>query len=64
LAHLKRAGLVADRKDGLCVHYRLAEPLANHARQLIGSLCKLKLNAVNCTKWRQPLECGGLGPLW
>lgn len=35
LAYLKRAGLVADRKDGLWVHYRLAEPLANHARQLI-----------------------------
>jgi ArsR family transcriptional regulator, arsenate/arsenite/antimonite-responsive transcriptional repressor len=35
LAYLKRAGLVTDRKDGLWVHYRLAEPLANHARQLI-----------------------------
>src|SRR5262249_44215794 len=35
LAYLKRAGLVADRKDGLWVHYRLAEPLADHARQLI-----------------------------
>jgi ArsR family transcriptional regulator len=35
LAYLKRAGLVTDRKDGLWVHYRLAEPLAQHARQLI-----------------------------
>ena len=35
LAYLKRAGLVTDRKDGLWVHYRLAEPLANHARQLV-----------------------------
>jgi ArsR family transcriptional regulator len=35
LSYLKRAGLVTDRKDGLWVHYRLAEPLANHARQLI-----------------------------
>ncbi|MDA1092535.1 MAG: metalloregulator ArsR/SmtB family transcription factor [Acidobacteria bacterium] len=26
LAYLKRAGLVADRRDGLWVHYRLAEP--------------------------------------
>jgi hypothetical protein len=50
LAYLKRAGLVADRMDGLWVHYRLAEPLANHARQLIGSLRKLKLNVVNCAK--------------
>src|SRR5215510_14671051 len=35
LAYLKRAGLVTDRKDGLWVHYRLVEPLANHARQLV-----------------------------
>jgi ArsR family transcriptional regulator len=35
LAYLKRAGLVSDRKDGLWVHYRLAEPLASHAERLI-----------------------------
>ena len=35
LAYLKRAGLVTDRKDGLWVHYRLAEPLAAHAGRLI-----------------------------
>jgi ArsR family transcriptional regulator len=35
LAYLKRAGLVTDRKDGLWVHYRLAEPLANHAKQIL-----------------------------
>jgi len=26
LAYLRRAGLVADRRDGLWVHYRLADP--------------------------------------
>jgi ArsR family transcriptional regulator len=35
LAYLKRAGLVSDRKDGLWVHYRLAEPLSNYAGRLI-----------------------------
>ena len=28
LAYLKRAGLVADRKDGLWVHYRLADTIS------------------------------------
>jgi ArsR family transcriptional regulator, arsenate/arsenite/antimonite-responsive transcriptional repressor len=35
LAYLKRVGLVADRKDGLWVHYRLATPLAEHAQRLL-----------------------------
>jgi ArsR family transcriptional regulator len=35
LAYLKRAGLVTDRKDGLWVHYRLAEPLNNYAERLV-----------------------------
>jgi ArsR family transcriptional regulator len=35
LAYLKRAGLVSDRKDGLWVHYRLAEPLSHYAERLI-----------------------------
>jgi ArsR family transcriptional regulator len=38
LAYLKRAGLVADRKDGLWVHYRLVETLNNHARRLLECL--------------------------
>lgn len=38
LAYLKRAGLVADRKDGLWVHYRLAAPLAAHAEKLLACL--------------------------
>jgi ArsR family transcriptional regulator len=38
LAYLKRAGLVSDRKDGLWVHYRLAEPLAGHAGRLLECL--------------------------
>jgi ArsR family transcriptional regulator len=38
LAYLKRVGLVADRKDGLWVHYRLAAPLAEHAQRLLACL--------------------------
>lgn len=38
LAYLKRVGLVADRKDGLWVHYRLATPLAEHAERLLACL--------------------------
>ncbi len=38
LAYLKRVGLVADRKDGLWVHYRLATPLAEHAQRLLACL--------------------------
>lgn len=38
LAYLKRAGLVSDRKDGLWVHYRLAESLTEHAQQLLACL--------------------------
>lgn len=38
LAYLKRVGLVADRKDGLWVHYRLATPLAEHVERLLTCL--------------------------
>jgi ArsR family transcriptional regulator len=38
LAYLKRVGLVADRKDGLWVHYRLATPMAEHAERLLACL--------------------------
>jgi ArsR family transcriptional regulator len=38
LAYLKRAGLVADRKDGLWVHYRLATPMAEHAERVLACL--------------------------
>jgi ArsR family transcriptional regulator, arsenate/arsenite/antimonite-responsive transcriptional repressor len=38
LAYLKRAGLVADRKDGLWVHYRLTEDLSAHARRILDCL--------------------------
>src|SRR5437868_9716946 len=38
LAYLKRAGLVSDRKDGLWVHYRLAESLSEHVQRLLTCL--------------------------
>lgn len=38
LAYLKRAGLVTDRKDGLWVHYRLAESLDAHTGRILECL--------------------------
>jgi ArsR family transcriptional regulator len=38
LAYLKRAGLVADRKAGLWVHYRLATPDSDLIRSLLSSV--------------------------
>jgi len=38
LAYLKRVGLVADRKEGLWVYYRLADSLTEHAGRLIECL--------------------------
>lgn len=38
LAYLKRAGLVADRKDGLLVYYRLAAGLPAYAERLLACL--------------------------
>lgn len=38
LAYLKRAGLVADRKDGLLVYYQLAAELPAYAERLMACL--------------------------
>lgn len=43
LSYLKRAGLIADRKDGLKVYYRLLAPMPANAEKLIAyltSACK------------------------
>lgn len=38
LSYLKRAGLIADRKDGLRVYYRLVAPLPEHAEKIMECL--------------------------
>jgi ArsR family transcriptional regulator, arsenate/arsenite/antimonite-responsive transcriptional repressor len=38
LAYLRRAGLVAARKDGKWVHYRLTEPRDPHAARVFGEV--------------------------
>src|SRR5215217_1940144 len=38
LAYLRRAGLVAPRKDGKWVHYRLTEPSDPHASRVFGEV--------------------------
>jgi ArsR family transcriptional regulator len=45
LAYLRRAGLVATRRDGLWVHYRLAEPDADQIRQVLSCV----LSCARCT---------------
>lgn len=69
LAYLKRVGLVADRKDGLWVHYRLATPLAEHAERLLACLngcCVevpemqrdvMRLQTVRCAQPLVKLSC-------
>jgi ArsR family transcriptional regulator, arsenate/arsenite/antimonite-responsive transcriptional repressor len=38
LAYLRRAGLVAARKEGKWVHYRLTEPANEHAARVFGEV--------------------------
>jgi ArsR family transcriptional regulator, arsenate/arsenite/antimonite-responsive transcriptional repressor len=48
LAYLRKRGLVAGRKEGLWVHYRLAKPCGELHRRLIGSLgtCSQEIDAL------------------
>ncbi len=38
LAYLRRAGVVAARRDGKWIHYRLAEPPDPHAARVLGEV--------------------------
>lgn len=48
LAYLRRRGLVVGRKEGLWVHYRLARPVGELHRMLIGCLevCSKEIDAL------------------
>jgi ArsR family transcriptional regulator len=41
LAYLKRAGLVAGRRDGKWMHYRIIEPSDKNAAEILDSLMKM-----------------------
>lgn len=41
LAYLKRAGLVSGRRDGKWMHYRIAEPKNERAKEMFGSLMEM-----------------------
>jgi ArsR family transcriptional regulator len=41
LSYLKRAGLVAGRRDGKWVHYRLVRPKEKHAAELFDGVMKM-----------------------
>jgi ArsR family transcriptional regulator len=56
LAYLRRRGLVAGRKEGLWVHYRLAKPSGMLHRSLIGILETCFKDVEVLTQDRQRLE--------
>jgi ArsR family transcriptional regulator len=57
LAYLKRAGLVADRRDGLWVHYRLARPRDAVLRTVLESTMHSLTHLPTTTRDRQRLCC-------
>lgn len=66
LAYLRRHGLVAGRKEGLWVHYRLARPTTGLHRILLGCLGSCLGDPEVFARDRERLEqvvscCGGKG---
>ncbi|HEV7223764.1 MAG TPA: metalloregulator ArsR/SmtB family transcription factor [Pirellulales bacterium] len=56
LAYLRKRGLVAGRKDGLWVHYRLAAPKSSLQRSLLSCLAPRLERFEESQKDRQRLE--------
>ena len=57
LAYLKRAGLVADRRDGLWVHYRLARPRDPVLRTVLEATMHSLTHLQTTTRDRTRLCC-------
>ena len=66
LAHLRNAGLVNDRREGLWMYYSLAEPNGCLHEQLLGLLkrsgCELPMAAEDLQALEGLGECGNLCP--
>ena len=62
LAYLRRAGLVAARRDGKWIHYRLAEPGNATARRMLGEFREWLRADSNMVRERERLDgiCCGL----
>lgn len=56
LAYLRRAGLVAARKEGLWVHYRLAEPTDAVLRTVVLSVAHCTTHVASTAKDRRRLH--------
>lgn len=56
LAYLKRAGLLVSRKNGLWVHYRLAQPRDRVVASLLASVTHYLSHVSTTAKDRQRLE--------
>jgi ArsR family transcriptional regulator, arsenate/arsenite/antimonite-responsive transcriptional repressor len=56
LAYLRKRGLVAGRKEGLWVHYRLARPTDALHRHLLGSLAACAKESDTLEQDRQRLD--------
>ncbi|HAK55025.1 MAG TPA: transcriptional regulator [Acidobacteria bacterium] len=56
LAYLKRAGLVVGRKDGLWVHYRMAQPKDGVAGALLASVAHFLTHVASSATDRSRLE--------
>ena len=57
LAYLKRAGLVADRRDGLWVHYRLTPPGDDVLRTVLASTTHCLNHLPSTARDRERLCC-------
>ncbi|MBV9243156.1 MAG: ArsR family transcriptional regulator, partial [Acidobacteria bacterium] len=55
LAYLRRAGLVAARRDGKWMHYRINEPADRHAGQILASTLDLLASDPVMTRDRERL---------
>ena len=66
LAHLRNAGLVNDRREGLWMYYSLAEPAGNLHEQVLDllrrSACELPMAAKDIEAIDGLGECGDLCP--
>ncbi len=64
LAHLRNAGLVSDRRDGLWMYYSLAEPAGNLHAQVIDWLrrsgCELPMVGKDMAALQELGECDDL----
>jgi len=67
LAHLRNAGLVVDRREGLWIYYSLAEPASSMHREIIEWLrqgeCEIPMHAQDLLAMETLGQCSDLSPI-